>query len=274
MIELINLSFAYNPEREDKVTALKNINLKVDGGEFVVILGHNGSGKSTLAYHLNGLLLPTSGDVIIEGMNTKNPDYFWKVKEEVGIVFQNPGNQIVATIVEEDVAFGLENLGFEKDEIRKRVNEALEIVGMSSYVRYEPHLLSQGQKQKVAIAGILAMRPKYMVLDEPTSQLDPGSRKNILEVLHRLNKEYGVTIIHITHFVEEALNAGRVLVMKEGEVILDGSPVEIFKDLASLISLGIIPPPVMILAEELAKSGLKITLPVLSIEEMVDALCS
>ncbi len=273
MIELINLSFTYNLKREDEIIALKNINLRINEGEFIVVLGANGSGKSTLAHHLNGFLLPTSGDMIVEGMNTKEPDNFWKIKEKVGMVFQNPDNQIVATVVEEDVAFGLENLGFPREEIRRRVDEALEIMQMSVYARYEPHLLSGGQKQKVAIAGILAMRPKYMVLDEPTSQLDPISRRSILEVLHQLNKDYGITVIHITHFVEEALSASRVLVMKEGEIFLDGSPFQVFKDLRVLNSSGVSSPIIATLAHELVKSGLSLSLPIFSVERIADALC-
>jgi energy-coupling factor transport system ATP-binding protein len=273
MIEITGLSFVYNPGREDEILALNDINLAVKEGEFVVVLGRNGSGKSTLARHFNGLLLPTAGEVSVDGLSTKDPQDLWKIRQLVGMVFQNPDNQIVATVVEEDVAFGPENLGAPPVEIRKRVDEALSAVHMSEYARYEPHLLSGGQKQRVAIAGILAMKSKYLVLDEPTSQLDPRGRREVMETLRNLNVKEGVTVAHITHFVEEAIYAERVVVMDKGRVALDGAPRAVLGDVGRVKSLGITPPPMTILAHRLAERGLKVPRDILDVEEMVRTLC-
>ncbi|MDI6892612.1 MAG: energy-coupling factor transporter ATPase [Actinomycetota bacterium] len=274
MIRITGLSFVYNPGREDEILALNDINLAVKEGEFVVVLGRNGSGKSTLARHFNGLLLPTAGEVSVDGLSTKDPQDLWKIRQLVGMVFQNPDNQIVATVVEEDVAFGPENLGAPPVEIRKRVDEALSAVHMSEYARYEPHLLSGGQKQRVAIAGILAMKSKYLVLDEPTSQLDPRGRREVMETLRNLNVKEGVTVVHITHFVEEAIYAERVIVMDKGRVALDGAPRAALGDVERVKSLGITPPLMTILAHHLTKRGLKVPQDILDVEEMVRALCS
>lgn len=274
MIEITGLSFVYNPGREDEILALNDINLAVKEGEFMVVLGRNGSGKSTLARHFNGLLLPTEGEVNVDGLSTKDPQDLWKIRQLVGMVFQNPDNQIVATVVEEDVAFGPENLGAPPVEIRKRVDEALAAVHMLEYARYEPHLLSGGQKQRVAIAGILAMKSKYLVLDEPTSQLDPRGRREVMETLRNLNVKEGATVVHITHFVEEAIYAERVIVMDKGRVALDGAPRAVLGDVERVKSLGITPPPMTILAHRLAKRGLKVPRDILDVEEMVRTLCS
>lgn len=274
MIRITGLSFVYNPGREDEILALNDINLAVKEGEFVVVLGRNGSGKSTLARHFNGLLLPTAGEVSVDGLLTKDPQDLWKIRQLVGMVFQNPDNQIVATVVEEDVAFGPENLGAPPVEIRKRVDEALAAVHMSEYARYEPHLLSGGQKQRVAIAGILAMKSKYLVLDEPTSQLDPRGRREVMETLRNLNVKEEVTVVHITHFVEEAIYAERVIVMDKGRVALDDAPRAILGDVEKIKSLGITPPLMTTLAHRLAEGGLKVPRDILDVEEMVRTLCS
>lgn len=274
MIELSNLTHIYRAGQDDAVVALDKINLKIASGEFVVILGTNGSGKSTLAKHLNGLLLPTSGDVTVAGFNTKDPETLWTIRQMVGMIFQNPDNQIVATVVEEDVAFGPENLGIPSVEIRQRIDDALKIVHLSEYARFEPHLLSAGQKQRVAIAGVLAMRPRCLVLDEPTSMLDPLGQKEIMAILRELNAEHQVTVIHITHFVEEAIYADKILVMEKGKIVLEGPPRHIFADLDGLKELGIIPPPMTVLAQRLARAGLSLSLPILTVEEAVEALCA
>lgn len=274
MIELSNLTHIYRAGQDDAVAALDKINLKIASGEFVVILGTNGSGKSTLAKHLNGLLLPTSGDVTVAGFNTKDPETLWTIRQMVGMIFQNPDNQIVATVVEEDVAFGPENLGIPSVEIRQRIDDALKIVHLSEYARFEPHLLSAGQKQRVAIAGVLAMMPRCLVLDEPTSMLDPLGQKEIMAILRELNAEHQVTVIHITHFVEEAIYADKILVMEKGKIVLEGPPRHIFADLDGLKELGIIPPPMTVLAQRLARAGLSLSLPILTVEEAVEALCA
>ncbi|MEW6189830.1 MAG: energy-coupling factor transporter ATPase [Actinomycetota bacterium] len=274
MIKISNLTYTYNPGRRDQIIALHNVNLTIQPGEFVAILGSNGSGKSTLAKLLNGLLIPTSGEVSVENLSTNDPDNLWRIRQLVGMIFQNPENQIVATVVEEDVAFGPENLGLARDEIRRRVDRALSLVRMSRYARYEPHLLSAGQKQRVAIAGVLAMMPKYLVLDEPTSMLDPLGRKEIIEILKGLNTEHGVTVIHITHFPEEAVFANRLLIMEGGRIISDGCPREVFSDVHGLRHTGVTIPPMTDLARGLVKLGLKIPQSILTVDEMVDALCS
>lgn len=230
MIEFHNVSFWYreqedvNPKPEFEV--LSNINLSIRKGEFMVLLGRNGSGKSTLAKHCNGLLLPKCGEVLVDGLNTKREQNLWEVRRRVGLVFQNPDNQLIATTVEEDVAFGPENLGLPSTEIRSRIDEALEIVGMKEYKKKEPHTLSGGQKQKVAIAGVLAMRPEYLVLDEATSMLDPEGRNELMELLLRLKNT--IAVFHITHQVEEAVYADRVIVMDEGKIVVEGTPREVF----------------------------------------------
>lgn len=273
MIRLENVTFEYKSFIEDKmVAAVKNLNLEVKKGEFLVILGHNGSGKSTLAKMMNGLLIPTSGDVYVMGMDTKDEAHIWDIRSKAGMVFQNPDNQIVATIVEEDVAFGAENLGIPPAEIRKRVDESLDIVGMSEYKKHAPHLLSGGQKQRVAIAGILAMNPDCVILDEPTAMLDPNGRSEVMDTIKKLNKEEGKTIILITHYMDEAVQGDRVLVMSQGQVVMEGNPREVFKQVESIKALGLDVPQVTELAFELRKEGIDIKEDVLNVEELVDLL--
>ncbi|KRQ87268.1 Energy-coupling factor transporter ATP-binding protein EcfA1 [Caloramator mitchellensis] len=275
MIKAIDVNFNYKKEfdDEDKTTALNGINLTIKPGEFVVIIGHNGSGKSTLAKHFNAILVPSSGDVIVKNMNTKDASLIWDIRKSVGMVFQNPDNQIVATIVEEDVAFGPENLGVEPAEIRKRVDEVLETVEMLEYAKHGPHLLSGGQKQRVAIAGVLAMKPSCIVLDEPTAMLDPSGRREVINTIKKLNKEEKITIILITHFMEEAVDADRVVIVSDGKIVMDDSPREVFKKVKELKSLGLDVPQVTQLAFELKNEGIDIKDNILTIEEMVDALC-
>ncbi|GAQ24664.1 energy-coupling factor transporter ATP-binding protein EcfA1 [Tepidanaerobacter syntrophicus] len=253
--------------------ALKDINLKINPGEFVAIIGPNGSGKSTLAKLFNGLFVPTQGDVFVAGFNTKNQEDIWEIRRRAGMVFQNPDNQIVATIVEEDVAFGPENLGIPPEEIRRRVKEALEIVELTEYADKAPHLLSGGQKQRVAIAGIIAMKPDCIILDEPTAMLDPVGRKEVISTVKRLNKEEGKTVVLITHFMEEAVQADRILVMEKGKIVMEGKPNEIFSQVDRLKKIGLDVPQVTELAYKLSKDGIPIRKDILSVEEMVDCLC-
>ncbi len=267
MIEIKNLNFKYNEEDEDLV--LKDINLNIKEGEFVAVLGHNGSGKSTLAKLLNGLLLPISGDVLIDGLNTKNEEEIWDLRANTGMVFQNPDNQIVATIVEEDVAFGPENLGIKSDEIRRRVDDALESVNMSEYKRSAPHMLSGGQKQRVAIAGILAMSPKYIILDEPTAMLDPEGRKEVINTIMDLNKNQNKTIILITHYMDEAAKADKIIVMEKGEIEMEGIPREIFSQVDKIKKIGLDVPQVTELAWELSKEGFNLDYKILNVDELV-----
>lgn len=275
MIKVENVHYFYKKDINDEVktVALEGINLEIKKGEFVAIIGHNGSGKSTLAKHFNAILLPDNGRVIVEGIDTRDNEHLWAIRSKVGMVFQNPDNQIVATIVEEDVAFGPENLGVPSEEIRKRVDDALKAVEMIDYAKHGPHLLSGGQKQRVAIAGVLAMKPSCIVLDEPTAMLDPSGRKEVLQTIKRLNKEEGITIVLITHFMEEAVEADRVVVISDGKVVLEGIPREVFKKVTLLKKLGLDVPQMMQLAHDLRKEGLDINEDILTIEEMVDALC-
>lgn len=273
MISIKNLSFKYDYEDENAIQILKDINLEIKEGEFVALLGHNGSGKSTLAKLINGLLLPGQGDVLVDGMNTKSEEEIWDIRRTAGMVFQNPDNQLVATIVEDEVAFGPENMGVEPSEIRRRVDRALEDVGMADYKKNAPHLLSGGQKQRVAIAGILAMSPKYIILDEPTAMLDPSGRREVMDTLIKLNKEEGKTIILITHYMEEAAISDRVVVMEDGNMVLSGRPREVFSQVDKIKGLGLDVPQVTELAYELKKDGLEISTEVLNIEEMVKEIC-
>lgn len=273
MIKIENVTYEYKSLIDDTVqTAVKSLNLEVKKGEFLVILGHNGSGKSTLAKMMNGLLLPTSGDVFVMGMHTTDEDKIWDIRESAGIVFQNPDNQIVATIVEEDVAFGPENQGVPQAEIRKRVDDSLAIVEMSAYKMHAPHLLSGGQKQRVAIAGILAMNPKCIIFDEPTAMLDPNGRIEVMDTIKRLNKEEGKTIILITHYMDEAVEADRVLVMSQGEILMEGNPRQVFSQVEKIKELGLDVPQVTELVYELRKEGIDIRPDVLSVEELVELL--
>jgi energy-coupling factor transport system ATP-binding protein len=273
MLNTNKLYYNYKKNDGEENIALDGIDLEIKKGEFVVVIGHNGSGKSTLAKHFNGILMPSAGDVIVDGINTKDMDRLWEIRQRAGMVFQNPDNQIVATIVEEDVAFGPENLGVPPEEIRERVNKCLETVNMEEYADHGPHLLSGGQKQRVAIAGVLAMKPQCIILDEPTAMLDPSGRKEVIETIKWLNKNEGITILLITHFMEEAVDADRVVVMENGKVVIEGSPRKVFSQVKELKTLGLDVPQMTELAYELNKSGIEIKGDILTIEEMVDEIC-
>ena len=274
MIEVQNVTFLYESnDQDDVIKALKDINIEVKKGEFVTIIGHNGSGKSTLAKHINALLKPSDGDVWVKGMNTKEEEETWNIRQTAGMVFQNPDNQIVATIVEEDVAFGPENLGVPSPEIRIRVEEALKTVGMLEYREKGPHLLSGGQKQRIAIAGVIAMKPDCIVLDEPTAMLDPSGRKDVMDTIKKLNREENITVLNITHFMEEAVNSDRVIVMEDGDIVLEGTPREVFSKVGELKTLGLDVPQVTDLAFELRKEGIELPEDILTVDEMVMQLC-
>ncbi len=273
MIKMENVTYEYKSLIDDSIQqAVKNINIEIKKGEFLAILGHNGSGKSTLAKLMNGLITPTSGDVYVMGMNTKEEDKIWNIREKAGMVFQNPDNQIVATIVEEDVAFGPENLGIPPKEIRERVDKALEIVEMTEYKKHAPHLLSGGQKQRVAIAGILAMKPDCIILDEPTAMLDPIGRIEVMNTIKKLNKEENKTIVLITHYMEEAVEADRIIVLENGNIVMEGTPKEIFSQVDRVKALGLDVPQVTELVYHLRKEGVDLKADILSIEELVELL--
>ncbi|NLZ38987.1 MAG: energy-coupling factor transporter ATPase [Firmicutes bacterium] len=273
IIKAVGLGHRYEKEDEGEFWALREINLSIKRGEFVAILGPNGSGKSTLAKHFNALLLPTCGELYVNGLDTKDENNHWQIRQSAGMVFQNPDNQIVATTVEEDVAFGPENLGLPASEIRQRVDEALTIVGMSAYKKHAPHLLSGGQKQRVAIAGVLAMRPQCLILDEPTAMLDPRGRREVLETVTRLNKEEGITVILITHFMEEAVAADRIVILENGSIALIGTPQEIFPRVNELQALGLAAPPIAELVNELRLAGVDLPPSILTVDELVEQLC-
>ncbi|MDF2881979.1 MAG: cobalt transporter ATP-binding subunit [Clostridiaceae bacterium] len=274
MIDCINVVYQYSgSEKENGKIAVNGVNIHVKKGEFLVILGRNGSGKSTLAKHINALLIPSDGKVYVDGMDTSDMNNTWSIRHKAGMVFQNPDNQIVATIVEEDVAFGPENLGVEPSEIRRRVDESLKTVAMYKYKKHAPHLLSGGQKQRVAIAGVLAMRPDCIVLDEPTAMLDPSGRKEVINTIKELNKKFNITIVLITHFMEEATEADRIIVMDEGKVAMEGSPRNIFSQVDTMKTIGLDVPQMTELAYELKKIGLSLRSDILTIDEMVNGLC-
>lgn len=268
IIEIKNLSFQYEGSSKK---VLKNLNIDIKEGEFICVLGHNGSGKSTLAKLINAQYIPTEGDILVGNMNTKDDDSLWDIREMCGMVFQNPDNQLVATIVEEDVAFGPENLGVPREELRKRVDECLELVGMSEYKRHSPALLSGGQKQRIAIAGILAMNPKCLLMDEPTAMLDPQGRKDILDTVLKL-REMGKTIIHITHYMEECVNADRIIVINEGNVVLEGTPREVFSNVVQMKEIGLDVPEPTEISYLLNKSNINVRADVLTVDELVEAL--
>ena len=253
--------------------AVNGIDVEIAKGEFVAILGRNGSGKSTFGKLLNALCRPDEGEVCVDGMTATDDDSAYELRKSCGMIFQNPDNQIVATIVEEDVAFGLENLGIPPEEIRRRVDESLEAVGMSEYKKSAPHMLSGGQKQRIAIAGVIAMRPKIIVFDESTAMLDPVGRKDVFEIARKLNRDEGITIVWITHFMNEAARADRVLVMDDGKVIKDGLPAEVFSDVEGIRSIGLDAPEMTILAEALRKDGLEIRKGIMTVDEMAVELC-
>ncbi len=269
IVQFNNVSYTYKSHYEDRpdVVALDDVSVEVAKGEFLVILGRNGSGKSTLARHMNALLVPHKGLVLVEGIDTSNGEHLWDIRHAVGMVFQNPDNQIVGTIVEEDVAFGPENLGVPPAEIRSRVDDALETVGISEYAKHAPHLLSGGQKQRVAIAGILAMKPHCIVLDEATAMLDPIGRREVMRVLSKLNREDGITVIHITHHMDEASAADRVVVMDNGRIVITGTPGEVFSNVERIKSIGLDVPQVTELFYELDKAGFSFPLDVLTVDQ-------
>ena len=260
-------------EKKNIVYSLSDVNLTIERGQFVCILGHNGSGKSTFAKHINVLNIPTSGKMLVNGLDTADLENTWTIRSKAGMVFQNPDNQMVATIVEEDVAFGCENLGIEPGEIRRRVDEALNMVNMYEYRKHAPHLLSGGQKQRVAIAGILAMKPDCIVFDEPTAMLDPSGRAQVMETVKQLNKEMGMTVIHITHYMEETVDADRLIVFDKGKVILDDKPVNVFSNVEQIKSIGLDVPQTTEVAYQLKKMGLDIDTHILKREELVERLC-
>ena len=272
IIKFENVTFRYESDEEGVVLApaVKDFSLSIDKGEFVAILGHNGSGKSTLAKLANGLLLPEKGRVLVDGMDTINEEDDIKIKQTVGVVFQNPDNQIVATIVEEDVAFGPENLGIEPTEIRRRVDNALKTVGMYEYRKHGPHKLSGGQKQRVAIAGIIAMEPCCIILDEPTAMLDPIGRRDVMNAIKRLNRELGITVVFITHYMEEAVEADRIVVMDDSRLLMDGTPKEVFADAEKIRSIGLDVPQTCQLADMLRADGINLKNDLLSIDELVE----
>jgi energy-coupling factor transport system ATP-binding protein len=270
MIEVKNITYKYDGEGP---AAIEGLSLSIRRGEFLAVVGHNGSGKSTLAKHLNALLLPSLGDVIVEGMNTKEENHTLAIRQKVGMVFQNPDNQLVTTVVEEDVAFGPENLGIAPEEIRTRVDEALESVGMKDFAQNAPHLLSGGQKQRIAIAGMLAMQPDVLVLDEATAMLDPRGRREVLKVVSRLNREKGITVVMITQYMEEAVFADRVAVMADGRLILEGTPKDVFRQTALLRRHRLDVPAMAKLRDRLLDEGLNIPRDAITVEEIADALC-
>ena len=278
MVQAKQLVFEYEKRDEDgnvigSSRAIDQVDLDVKEGQFIAILGHNGSGKSTLAKHINAILVPTEGTVWVDGRDTKDPEELWNVRQSAGMVFQNPDNQIIGTVVEEDVGFGPENLGVPTDEIWQRVEESLKAVGMLSYRYASPNKLSGGQKQRVAIAGVVAMEPKCIVLDEPTAMLDPMGRKEVLKTVQKLRKQKQVTVILITHYMEEVVDADKIYVMDHGHVVMEGTPREIFSRVEELKSYRLAVPQVTILADELRKRGLDIPAGILKKEELVEALC-
>ena len=278
MVQTEKLVFEYEKRDEEgnvigTSRAIDEVDIDVKEGQFIAILGHNGSGKSTLAKHLNAILVPTEGTVWVNGKDTKDPEELWNVRQSAGMVFQNPDNQIIGTVVEEDVGFGPENLGVPTDEIWKRVEDSLKAVGMIEYRHHSPNKLSGGQKQRVAIAGVVAMEPKCIVLDEPTAMLDPVGRKEVLKTVQKLRKEKKVTVILITHYMEEVVDADKIYVMDHGKVVMEGTPKEIFSRVSELKAYRLDVPQVTILADELKKRGLKIPSGILKKEELVEILC-
>ena len=267
-----NLTFRYTTEEGVAPTVLDGVSLSIKPGEFVAVLGHNGSGKSTLAKHFNAILLPSGGKVYVDGLDTRDEDRLLDIRRQVGMVFQNPDNQIVASVVEEDVAFGPENLGVPSAEIRERVDGALAAVRMSDYACHAPHLLSGGQKQRVAIAGVLAMRPRCIVLDEPTAMLDPVGRKEVLDTVKRLNRESGITVVLITHHMDEAAQADRVIVMHDGHIVADDRPELVFQNVDGLRSLGLEVPEPVALLYELRQAGVDVPLTALTVDECAGVL--
>ena len=273
MIEIKNLRYVHEDNDRQQVVALDGVNLTVAKGEFVAIVGANGCGKSTLARHINALLTPTEGQVTVDGLDTGVEANVWPIRQKVGMVFQNPDNQIVAAVVEEDVAFGPENVGVPSQEIRQRVDAALALVEMQDYAKHAPHLLSGGQKQRVAIAGILALQPECIVFDEPTAMLDPRGRREVVETVRRLNREQGITVVYITHYMQEALAADRVVVMHQGKIVMTGTPAEVFSRPKELEKLSLEAPFAACVAAELRQHGVKLPDGIVKDEDLVGALC-
>ena len=275
MLQTEHLTFAYPAEEGESAptAALEDVTLSVEKGSFVVVLGHNGSGKSTLAKQMNAVLLPCGGTVYVDGMDTKQEALLLEIRRRVGMVFQNPDNQIVANVVEEDVAFAPENLGIPTEEIRRRVDDALAAVGMSEFTRHAPHLLSGGQKQRVAIAGVIAMAPECVVLDEATAMLDPSGRREVLSAIRTLNRERGITVVLITHHMDEALNADRLIVMNDGRLAMDGTPAEVFTQVDALRAMGLAAPDTVELLYGLRQGGMDVPLDALTVEDCAAAIC-
>lgn len=277
MIRARELTYEY--ERLDEegnvqstLRAIDGVSLDIEAGQFIAVLGHNGSGKSTLAKHINAILLPTEGTLWVDGMDTKEEEHLWDIRQDAGMVFQNPDNQIIGTVVEEDVGFGPENLGVPSDEIWQRVEESLDAVGMLKYRHHSPNKLSGGQKQRVAIAGVMAMRSRCIILDEPTAMLDPHGRKSVIRTVQKLNREEGITVVLITHYMEEVVNADHVIVMDDGKVVMEGTPREIFSQVDTLKELRLDVPQATLVARELQKRGIPLRDGILSNEELVDEL--
>ena len=274
MIETKDLTYTYPaPEGETNPPALRGVSVTIEKGSFTVVLGHNGSGKSTFAKHLNAVLLPCGGAVYVEGMDTRDERMLLEIRRRTGMVFQNPDNQIVANVVEEDVAFGPENLGVPTAEIRRRVDDALAAVGMEQFARHAPHLLSGGQKQRIAIAGILAMEPECIVLDEATAMLDPAGRREVIDTVRRLNRERGITVVLITHHMAEAESADRVIVMNDGQVAMDGAPHDVFAQVDRLHELGLAAPDTVELLHLLREAGMDVPLTGLTVDKCADTIC-
>ncbi len=275
MLQTEHLSFTYPAEEgvSTSTTALEDVSLSIEKGSFVVVLGHNGSGKSTLAKHMNAVLLPSGGAVYVEGMDTKDEALLLEIRRRVGMVFQNPDNQIVANVVEEDVAFAPENLGVPSEEIRRRVDDALAAVGMSEFTRHAPHLLSGGQKQRVAIAGVIAMAPECIVLDEATAMLDPAGRREVLSAIRALNRERNITVVLITHHMDEAMDADRLIVMNDGKLVMNGTPAEVFTQVDALRAMGLAAPDTVELLYGLRQSGMDVPLDALTVDACADAIC-
>ena len=273
LIEIKNVTFTYPDAPKDAPLVLDGVTLDVAPGSFVAILGHNGSGKSTLAKHMNAIFLPSGGAVYVDGIDTADDNRLLDIRRTVGMVFQNPDNQIVANVVEEDVAFAPENLGVPPEEIRRRVDQALALVGMQKYAKHAPHRLSGGQKQRVAIAGVIAMQPRCIVLDEPTAMLDPIGREDVMRTIVRLNRERGVTVVLITHHMDEAAQAGRLVVMDHGKIVADGPPREVFQQVERLGALGLTVPDTVGLLYQLRQAGVDVPLDALSVEECAQAIC-
>ena len=274
MLQTQHLSFTYPAEENQAATAaLEDVSLSIEKGSFVVVLGHNGSGKSTLAKHMNAVLLPSGGAVYVEGMDTRDEALLLEIRRRVGMVFQNPDNQIVANVVEEDVAFAPENLGVPSAEIRQRVDDALAAVGMSEFTRHAPHLLSGGQKQRVAIAGVIAMAPECIVLDEATAMLDPAGRREVLSAIRALNKERNITVVLITHHMDEAMDADRLIVMNDGRLVMDGAPAQVFTRVEELRAMGLAAPDTVELLYALRQGGMDVPLDALTVDDCAAAIC-